>query len=180
MDERQGSQNQQTLCRMFARLSPPALNHPIWVSFSNQDAVPSLQAISAFQTYSQEWLAIQEIESALTGIILEAALQTMAGEKTAARASLAQATELAARYSRPKFLQWTYWSQAALAFQAGQMAEVISHLAKLQAFLSSDGQWLLANLIELVQRALEGENADLVVLRLASDWLDHWGYAPVR
>lgn len=163
---------------MFTSFSPPAFSHPVWVNFSKAKPGTNSQTITAFECYIQEWLTNQEIENALSGLLLEAALQTMAGERMAARGSLKRASGLAARFNLTEFSFWIYWAQAALEYQDGKANETANRLEELQKLLATQGKWLLANLIELVRRAFAGETSDREVLRLAMDWLYRWGYAP--
>ena len=172
----------------ISRLRPEVFSHPVWVRFSNKDHVIPPKTIQQLFCESEQ-LQHDSPGEACQILLICAVHENYAGRHDSALRIIQQALALAERNSLAREMIWATWGACAVCFQENNYEQAARYLEYLQAELSEQTEWVLADFIEVVKQSLlqpglvsSHEPAGLAhpqpgdeLLSLTFNWLRHWG-----
>lgn len=103
---------------------------------------------------AKQMLAERDVSGTCSVLFLCAARQAWLGDYPGALESIAQVLKLAKRRHLPQDAVWGYWGAGAIYAQQGEFQRSADTLRYLQAMLKT-GDWVLADLVEMIAQALE-------------------------
>ena len=154
--------------------------HPLWVNFDDSRSPFSIDLIHELQHQTQELLAKGELSTSCQILLVCAALQKRLNDYPAALTTLQRAWTLAELYDLPQVARWAAWGSSALCAQQGQYQQAADHLSWLYVKLKESGDWVLANIVEVIGRTITKNGKENSLVKIAYDWLVHWGESPIN
>jgi DNA-binding SARP family transcriptional activator len=88
-------------------------------------------------------------------LFVYAAQQLRAGDYQAAEESVLQALALARENNFSCCMEWAYWAAGAVCVQQSAFLHATDYMTELRILLSERGDWVLANLVELIGQSLK-------------------------
>ena len=141
------------LAHAVSKLNPKVFSHPVWVQFSRKAHIPPPETIQALSREA-EFLKRDQPGDACQVLLVCAAYQSLAVRKDLALRTTQQALALAERNSLPKEMVWATWGACAICFQESNFEQAARYLEYLQAGLSEQNEWILADFVEMVRQSL--------------------------
>ncbi|HEX9386267.1 MAG TPA: winged helix-turn-helix domain-containing protein, partial [Anaerolineales bacterium] len=171
-------------------MSPEVFSHPVWVRFGKKEVSDSLKIVDDLLS------AAKNLQSDAPGttcqvLLICAVYQNYAGQRFNALKTTQQALDLAHRTSLLKEAIWAIWGACAISVQQGNYEQAASNLVDLQAALSEQNEWILADFVDVLRQAFSqpvtvsagkhsGSSRDRPfedLLTFTFDWLQHWGFS---
>lgn len=178
------------LAYAVSRLSPEIFSHPVWVRFGKKE-VPGSPSIIDDLLSTAKNLQNDDPSSSCQVLLVCAVYQNYAGQRYKALRTTQQALALAEHTSLVKETLWALWGACAISVQQGNYEQAANNFVDLQAALSEQNEWILADFVDVVKQALlhpvtvgTGQHSksprdrpfeDLIALTF--DWLQHWGFS---
>ena len=163
-----------------SRLSPEVFSHPIWVRFGKKETPDSLNIVDHLSS------AAKNIQSSDPGIACQlllicAVYQNRAGQAQNAVLTVQQALTLAERTNLSREVTWAIWGACAIYAQQGNFEQAATRFIDLQAVLSEQNEWILANYVDVLRQSLfqSGSPHNNVFENLITptlEWLQNWGF----
>src|SRR5512139_251857 len=144
----------QLLDRAFLRLSPDVFFHPVWTHFAEAGASLTPEQIQSLLDAGDGLLSAGNLVEACQILFICAFQQLRAGDYTAASSNTQRILILAEQHGLPQVARWATWGAAAVCVRRGWFQEAAEHLEHLQFLLGQQQEWVLADVIELIRRAL--------------------------
>jgi DNA-binding SARP family transcriptional activator len=177
------------LSHAISKLRPEVFSHPIWVYFGKQETAVALNTIDDLLSAAKD-LQERDPSAACQVLLICAFYQNLFGQRYKALTISQQACTLAEYSGLSKETIWAIWGACAISVQGGDFEQAAYHLVDLQAVLSEQNEWILADFVDVVKQSLRdpatageihhsGSPRDRSLeVSLASiiDWLQHWGY----
>jgi DNA-binding SARP family transcriptional activator len=140
--------------RAIRQFTPDIFYHPVWRRFGAEEpaAQGKLSALFAAVVQVEEE---GDLSSACSLMFVYAAEACRLKAYPLALDSLEQAERLARRIRNRSHLLWAWWGAAAVSLQQGAYQESAASLRRLHKQLKAQGDWILANLVELFHQAVE-------------------------
>jgi len=163
----------------LSRFSPDIFAHPVWVDFINTNKSIPESLTQDLQGQSQQLVLQGDVRGACQVLLVCAALQKRLGKLEASLDCLQRAWELADSHKLPEIVEWAAWGSSAVHILLGQPDQAINSLKWLSSQLGSNGDWVLANLLELFAAELTDRAKGSKSVEIPLDWLLKWGEMPV-
>lgn len=172
------------------KLSPEIFSHPIWVRFGEKEVSVSFKIIDDLLSATKN-LQNDDPSSTCQILLICAVYQSYAGQRYDALRTVQRALALAEDSGLAKEIIWALWGLCAICVQQGNYEQAASKLVDLQAALSKQNEWILADFVDVVKQALlypvtvnAGKHSKSPrdrpfgdLLTLTSAWLLHWGFS---
>jgi DNA-binding SARP family transcriptional activator len=185
------SQNGNSLLNYaISKLSPEVFSHPVWLRFGQKEVSGSLSMIDDLLSAAKN-LQNDDPSSACQVLLICAVYQNYAGQRYKALRSTQKALAMAERIGLFKETIWAIWGACAISIQQGNYEQAASNLVDLQAALSQQNEWILADFVDVLRQSLfqparvsggkhSGSPRDHAfedMLAFTFDWLQHWGFS---
>jgi DNA-binding SARP family transcriptional activator len=185
------SQNRSSLLDYaFSILSPQVFSHPVWVRFGKKELSVSLKIIDDLLSAAKN-LQSDDPGTTCQVLLICAVYQNYAGQRFNALKSTRQALALAQHTSLFKEAIWAIWGECAISLQQGNYEQASSNLVDLQAALSEQNEWILADFVDVLRQSFfqpimvnagkysesSHDQAFEDMLGFTFDWLLHWGFS---
>jgi DNA-binding SARP family transcriptional activator len=171
-----------------SKLSPEVFSHPVWMRFGKKEGPGSLGIIDDLLSAAKN-LESDDPSSACQVLLLCAIYQNDSGQHYNALRTTQQALALAQRSGLSREAIWATWGACAISIQQGNNEQAASHFVDLQAVLSKQNEWILADFVDVLRQSLfqpalvnAGKHSGSPhnhpfedVLTSTFDWLQHWG-----
>ncbi len=165
------------LSRALRQFNAEVFLHPVWFRFACRDTAFSAESIWPLLQSVDDMRSSGDFYSACSLLLLCAALQARLNDDQGALQSIELELKLARRYHLWQCVVWGYWGAAAICAQQGAFRRSTGYLVKLCDTIKSGGDWVLANLIEMicqtVDRIGDAERKPVPISDLALP-ADHW------
>ncbi len=161
----------------LSRLSPDVFSHKIWVNYCEADQPATTHLIEGLQEQIQQSIDQGDIICACQILLICAAIQKRCGDLQISLTSLQRTWELAEMHGLNLLSVWAAWGVSALYAYQGDLQQAAKPLQWLQRTLMENGDWVLANLVELIQITMTHQGEQVSLAR-ALDWLTRWGEPP--
>jgi DNA-binding SARP family transcriptional activator len=186
------SQNKNSLLNYaISRLSPEVFSHPVWVRFGKKEVSVSLKIIDDLLSAAKN-LQSDDPSATCQVLLICAVYQNYAGQRFNALKTTQQALALAQHTRLFKEAIWAIWGECAISVQQGNYEQASVNLVDLQAVLSEQNEWMLADFVDVLrqsffqpvmvsERKYSGSQRDHTfddTLGFTVDWLLHWGFSP--
>jgi len=169
------------LNRVLAGLYPESFNHPIWLYHSSDDFNPSAELIQNLIQSAQKLKSAGDTRDACQILLVCAVLQSRANDLPVALLTVQQALRLAENHNLEQASNWSAWGVCALCVNKGDYQTAASLLRWLQTKLRQEGQWILANHLELIKMTLSSGSQSGEYFEIILDMFSRWGEpGPVR
>lgn len=172
----------------ISKLNPGIFSHPVWVRFGRQgdgNASGTIEnLINAAQKEQDD-----DPGTACQLMLACSVYQNYANQRQTALETISRVLALAEKAKLTRELVWANWGAAVICIQQGSYQQASTYLDELQTNLSSEGEWVLADFIDLVKQSLfhpaipgtkmdenspaNPPNYDLV--HLTFSWIQQWG-----
>jgi DNA-binding SARP family transcriptional activator len=163
----------------LSRFSPDVFAHPVWIDFINNNRpIPDL-LIQDLQDQYQKLIIEGDIQAACQVLLLCAVLHKRQEKYEASLDCLQRAWELADSHKMPEIVEWAAWGSCALHILLRQPDQAVNSLRWLSSQLSSKGDWVLADLVELFATEITDRAKGIKSVEIPLDWLLKWGEMPV-
>lgn len=173
----------------ISKLTPHAFSHPVWIRFGRESVSASRSAIADLFSAAKS-LQANEPGTACQILLLCAIYQNQAGYWFNALKTTQEALLLARSSSLANETIWALWGTCAILIQQEKREQACEPLVDLQASLSEQNEWVLANFVAVFRQALsqpgltltgrhsQSLNAEPIedTLAITFDWLKHWGF----
>ena len=174
----------------IAKLNPGVFSHPVWVRFAQHFATSSLNLVSDLMSVAKS-LQEDDPSTACQVLLICAVYQTRAGQLFNALKTTQQALALAQSTRLGNEMIWAMWGTCAIALQQGNYEQATNSLVDLQATLSDQNEWILADFVEILRQSVPesmairngnhsgtDHNGDFEgIVSFTVDWFRHWGFA---
>ncbi len=185
------SQNRGTLLTYaISRLSPEVFSHPVWVRFGKKEKSNSLKIVDDLLSAAKN-LQSDDPGTTCQVLLICAVYQNYAGQRFNALKTTQQALALAQHTSLFKEAIWAIWGECAISIQQGNYEEACANLVDLQAALSEQNEWILADFVDVLRQSFfqpimvnagkysksPREHPFEDMLDFTFDWLQHWGFS---
>jgi DNA-binding SARP family transcriptional activator len=174
----------------ISRLSPEVFSHPVWVRFGKKGVSGSLKIVDDLLSAAKK-LQGEDPGTACQVLLICAVYQNYAGQRFNALKTTHQALALAQHTSLFKEAIWAIWGVCAISVQQGNYEQAAGNLVDLQALLSEQNEWILADFVDVLRQSLLrpitigaekhfGASDDRLfrdMLTFTLDWLQHWGFS---
>jgi len=171
-------------------LSPEVFSHPVWVRFGKKEVSLSLKIVDDLLSAAKN-LQGDDPGTTCQVLLICAVYQNYAGQRFNALKTTQKALALAQHTSLFKEAIWAIWGVCAIAVQQGNYEQASGNLVDLQAALSEQNEWMLANFIDVLRQSLlqsarvsAGKHSESLrdhafedTLDFTFDWLQHWGFS---
>src|SRR5690349_9664396 len=148
------SQNKSSLLNhAISKLSPEVFSHPVWVRFGQKEESTYLRIVDDLLSTIKN-LQNDDPGAACQVLLMCAVYQNYAGQRFIALKTTQQALALAQTRCLSKELIWALWGVCALAIQQENYGKASENLVHLQAVLSEQNEWMLANFLDVLRPAL--------------------------
>jgi DNA-binding SARP family transcriptional activator len=172
----------------ISRLSPEVFSHPVWVRFGKKEASGSLGLIDDLLSAAKN-LQADDPSATCQLLLICAVYQNRAGQHYNALKTTRQALALAELAGLTRETIWAIWGACAISIQQGNNEQAASHFVDLQAVLSKQNEWILADFVDVLRQSLfqpavvnAGKHSGSPnnhpfedVLTFTFDWLQQWG-----
>lgn len=190
MTQTVSSQNGSSLLSYaISKLNPEVFSHPIWVHFGKKKAHISLSIVDDLLCAASN-LQEHDPSGACQILLICVFYQNYIGRRHNARDTARTALTLARRSGLLKEILWITWGACAICYQQKDKELASSYLGDLQAELIKQDEWVLANFVDVIKQSLFCPVSDFpelqsdssqqqpvaIQLRLAFEWLQHWGH----
>jgi DNA-binding SARP family transcriptional activator len=137
----------------ISKLNPDIFTHPAWVRFSSQEASNALAIVKELFDAAD---GLEEEDPSCTSQILLACAyyQNLAGENDLALATLDHILDLVEQEHFTPGLFWAHWGACAVCFQMEKYDLAVLHLDELEAALSQQNEWVLADFVNVIKQSL--------------------------
>jgi DNA-binding SARP family transcriptional activator len=170
--------------------SPEVFSHPVWVRFGKQEVSISLKIVDDLLRAAKN-LQGEDPGTACQVLLICAAYQNYAGQRFNALKTIQQALALAQHTRLFKKAIWAMWGACAISVQEGNYEQASGNLVDLQAALSEQNEWILADFVDVLRQSffqpaavragkhslLQRDHPFEDLLTLTFDWLQHWGFS---
>jgi DNA-binding SARP family transcriptional activator len=185
------SQNRGSLLAYaISRLSPEVFSHPVWVRFGKKEKSNSLKIADDLLSAAKN-LQSDDPGTTCQVLLICAVYQNYAGQRFNALKTTRQALDLAQHTSLFKEVIWAIWGECAIAVQQGNYEQASGNLVDLQAALSEQNEWMLADFVDVLRQSFfqpimvnAGKHSKSPrdhpfedMLDFTFDWLQHWGFS---
>ena len=174
----------------LSRLNPDVFSHPVWVRFAQQAVDNSLDLVDDLLSTARS-LKGDDPGTACQVLLICAVYQTRAGQLFNALKTSQQGLALAQSAGLRDEMLWAMWGICAIAMQQGNYDQATSSLVDLQAALSDQNEWVLADFVEILRQSIPrstafrtGSHSETTdyggsegIVRFTVDWFQHWGFA---
>lgn len=181
-------QDSHLLCRLLSKLSPDIFFHPLWIYFIEAERPYSAELIQRLLQAANQLQIDGDLSGACQVLLICAVLQDRLGDYAAALNSLEQVWTLAECPGLSDVRHWAAWGTSAVYTHQGRYQQADESLKQLQDILNQDDEWVLADIIWLLRRALlshaqanvsgRAEASPVLAsdtrLGLVFDWLLQW------
>ncbi len=172
----------------ISKLNPDVFSHPVWVRFGRQGDDNTARSIEGL------FSAAQKFQNDNPGVACQLMLacsvfQNYSNLRQSALETVQQVLALAKRANLTREFIWANWGASAICIQQGNYKQAATYLDDLQAALSKESEWVLADFIEVIKQSLfhptmtreksdekipeDPLNDDLVHLTFL--WIQQWG-----
>ena len=172
-----------------SKLRPCVFSHPVWTRFGKIDKSASSGIITDLFSIVPK-LQEDNPSDACQILLICAVYQNYSGQRPKALKTTQQALTLAERTGLSQEILWALWGACAICVQQGNYEQAASNLVDLQAALSEQNEWILADFVDVLKQSLfEHVTAGAVkhaepsrdqpfgdLLTFTFDWLHHWGF----
>jgi DNA-binding SARP family transcriptional activator len=163
------------LNRALAGLYPESFYHPIWRHYSNEESNHSAELIQKLIQSAEQLASSGDTHNACQILLICAVLQSRGNNLPVALLTAQQAWELAENHNLEQASNWSAWGVCALCVNKGDYQTAVSLLRWLQIKLRQEGQWILANHLELIKTTLCSESQAGGYFEIISDIFSCWG-----
>lgn len=191
MKQATSSQNGNSLLDYaISRLSPEVFSHPVWARFSREEISSSPDLVADLLGAAKK---LQEKDPGAACQILQicAVYQNLAGQVFNAIRTSQQAVSLAEQCNLAREMIWALWGACAIYIQQENYEQAESKLIDLQAELSNQNEWILADFIDVLKRSFFQDGMIQKTREVRSlynnpshdpvtfiwEWLQHWGFS---
>jgi DNA-binding SARP family transcriptional activator len=171
-----------------SKLNPEVFSHPVWMRFSHKDKTVTPETIQNLLRAAED-LKCDRPGDACQVLLACAVFQNQAGRCHDALRITQQALALAERNCLHREMTWATWGACAICFKQENYEQAAQYLEYLQAGLSDQNEWILADFVEMVKLSLltpgSVGSGDLAgwphnrprdhLLSDTFDWLHRWG-----
>jgi DNA-binding SARP family transcriptional activator len=172
----------------ISKLNPDIFSHPVWVRFGRQ-GVTHAATIAEELSSAVEYLEQDDTSSTCQILLVCAVYQNIAGQNELALATLDRILDLAERAEFDSGAIWGHWGACAVSFQMERYDRAVHHLEALEAVLSKEKEWMLADFVNVIRQSLcqpemasTRRQTDQFIRESSSDllrstclWLQDWG-----
>lgn len=167
-------------------LNPKAFTHPVWVRFGRiEDALSPDLIRSLLQTAYQ----LEDPGTACQVLLICAVYLQQSGQHFDALRVIQEAIDQCQRSHLTRETLWALWGGCALSVQQGKHEQAARYLVDLQAALSEQNEWVLADFIDILRQTFfqdppvrpgnssTGPAVQPIdnILARTLDWLQEWG-----
>lgn len=174
----------------ISRLNPEVFSHPVWVRFAEKSAPNSLELVDDLLSTVKS-LQADDPSTACQVLLICAVYQARAGQLFHALRTTQQALALAQSTHLGNEMIWAMGGMCAIGLQQGNYEQATSSLVDLQATLSDQDEWILADFVEILRQSIpesmairngnhsgRDRNGDFEgIVGFTVDWFRHWGFA---
>ncbi len=168
-------QTGEKLNRVLAALYPELFSHPIWLCYSDEGCYPSAELIQKLIQSAQQLQSEGDTRDACQILLVIAVLQSRCNDLPVALFTAQQALELAENHNLEQASNWSAWGMCALCFNNGDYQAAASLLVWLQTKLSQEGQWILANHLEVIKMTISSGPQSGSYFEIILDMFSRWG-----
>ena len=162
------------LLRLKLQITPQIFEHRIWVNFNLPNQLPSSQLIQDLEYSARQYETEGDILSSCQILLLCAALQKQMKHIDAARNCLQHILHISENEELPQFKIYALWGLSSISFISKDFQSIDEYLSSLQKVFGEEGDWLLSNLIALINRSIkeprEDESFFYSIERLFMNW----------
>lgn len=136
------------------RLSPNVFFHHIWTDFVRTNTLFAPHLIEELNQAAEQVMAGNDLKNACQLWLICAVLESRLDNHEAALALIEKTAELAQKYHLPQIDEWANWGASSLCARQGNWQQAAKYLQRLQQTLNEQGEWMLANIIALLESDL--------------------------
>ncbi len=178
------------LAYAVSKLRPDIFSHPVWIRFSKIDRTASPGIIENLFSVVRK-LQRDHPSDACQVLLICAVYQNHLGRRQRALQTTQLTMTLATQSGLSQEILWALWGACAINFQQGNYEQASSKLVDLQAELSAQSDWVLADYVDVLKQSLfqlttmDGDKQFLSsrdrplgeLLSVSFDWLQNWGFS---
>lgn len=172
----------------FSRLNPKVFSHPVWIRFGRQEDENVTSTIENLRDAAQN-AQDDDPDTACQLMLACSVYQNYTNQRQSALETIRQVLALAKQAKLTRELIWANWGAAAICIQQGSYQQASTYLDELQTSLTGEGEWVLADFIDLVKQSLfhpampgtklDGNTPanplDYDLVHLTFSWIQQWG-----
>ena len=136
------------------RLSPNVFFHHIWTDFVRTNTLFAPHLIEELNQAAEQVMAGNDLKNACQLWLICAVLESRLDNHEAALTLIEKTAELAQKYHLPQIDEWANWGASSLCARQGNWQQAAKYLQRLQQTLNEQGEWMLANIIALLESEL--------------------------
>ena len=163
-----------------SKLSPDVFSHPVWIRFGRKAAAGHHGIVDDLLS-TVENIRNTDPSTACQVLLLCAVYLNCTGQSHKALRITRQARSLAEGTHLVSETLWAIWGACAISVQQENYGPAAESLLDLQAVLTQQNEWILADFIDVLRQSLfhpfvkdrQQDAADL--LKRTWDWLQNWG-----
>lgn len=185
-----GEHYNRLLLQTLHRLSPDVFFHPTWVNFVKSDTIFSPRLVEKMATTADQLKSEMKPLDACRLMFVCAVQHIRLGEHSAALDHVHEALALAEYHGIDHVAWWAHWGLSAIHTQTDNLGEAIEHLTELYSLLHNQDEWIMADIVTMIQQSLDSENhpvpeglgrsdSEDPLRDTALKWLLRWGESPL-
>ena len=163
------------LSRTLLQLFPDIFFHPLWIGFREKNLQKSSALGLELFRSARQLQSSGDIPSACQVLLICAALQKKSGDYLSALNNVQRAWSLAEQYELTQISKWAAWGASAINLCLPDEKQAGKHLEWLQRRLSQEGNWVLANIINIIKRTILEQTQERSEIRISLEWMRNWG-----
>jgi hypothetical protein len=137
----------------ISKLNPDVFSHPVWVRFGRMELSNDSGIIESLID------AVKNVQDDDPGAACQLMLacsvfQNYANQRQSALETTHQVLALAKQTKLTREFIWANWGASAICIQQGSYLQAITYLDDLQTTLSKEGEWVLADFINVIKQSL--------------------------
>jgi len=172
----------------ISSLNPEVFSHPVWVRFVKPENSNTSRIIETLISAAQK-LQGDNPSDACQLLLACSVFQNYANQHQDALTTVQHVLALAKRTGLTRELIWANWGASAISIQQGNYKQAAAYLDELEAVLSDENEWVLADFVDVIKQSLfypmavdaktdekgstDSPNDDLVYLTFL--WVQQWG-----
>jgi DNA-binding SARP family transcriptional activator len=174
----------------ISKLNPEVFSHPVWIRFGKPERLDSLDFIVDLLSAAQE-LEKNDPSATCQILLICAVYQNKAGQHYNALRNTQKARALAENASLAREILWVLWATCSISIQGAKYEQAANCFADLQAVLTEQNEWILADFVDVVRQSLvqpiavgAGKNSRSTcdppstdLLAFTFEWLQEWGFS---
>jgi DNA-binding SARP family transcriptional activator len=137
----------------ISKLTPEVFSHPVWVWFGNHGDSNAARIIEDLLNEAQK-LQNDNPSDACQLMLICCVFQNYANQHQNALATIQHTLALAKRTGLTRELLWANWGASAICIQHGNYERAVSYLDELEASLSIEKEWVLADFVDIIKQSL--------------------------